>query len=57
MRPSTPPHGRCGLLIPFLPDGLHPDAETLLNEAPDPYAIGTPRELRPSLQLRSSSRS
>ena len=57
MRPSTPPHGRCGLLIPFLPDGLHPDAETLLNEAPDPYAIGTSRELRPSLQLRSSSRS
>lgn len=30
----------CGALVPILPDGLHPEAPTLLNEAVEPYIVG-----------------
>lgn len=34
------PLAPCGLLIPLLPEGLHPEPETLINDAPDPYVLG-----------------
>ena len=30
----------CGALVPFLPEGLHPDLDTLLNGAVEPYIVG-----------------
>ena len=30
----------CGLLIPYLPESLHPDPLTLIHDSPDPFLIG-----------------
>lgn len=30
----------CGIVIPYLPSGLHSDPETLLNDSPDPFVVG-----------------
>ena len=34
------PLRHCGILIPYLPLGLHPDPEGLLNDSPEPYIVG-----------------
>ena len=40
-----------GLIIPYLPQGLHPDPETLLNDSPDPFMIGIHSAFLASLRL------